>query len=86
MIRQHDYAQGYIHAQSYEYHTVSTEGLIAPEQRAELERYGWQCFSVVGPATADDRRYDYHFRRPLEPHRLRVRHAPGAARAKGAGP
>jgi hypothetical protein len=68
-----DRARSYAHPPSFEYHTVSVEGLIAPEQRAELERYGWECFSVAGPATADDRRHDYHFRRRLEPHSLRVR-------------
>jgi hypothetical protein len=69
-------AKGYCHPPSFEYDTISVEGLIAPERPAEPERYGWECFSVAGPATADDGRHDDHFRRKVEPRLLRVRRRP----------
>jgi hypothetical protein len=77
MIRQHMHTRSYIHTHTYEYHTISCEGPMPAEQRLELERYGWQLFSVLGPESADDRRFAYHWRRRLESHRLRVRRAPG---------
>jgi hypothetical protein len=50
----------------YQYHTISTEGQIDPAQVAEMESRDWELYSIVGPVIALDRKWDYHFRRPLD--------------------
>jgi hypothetical protein len=49
----------------WDYQTISCEGSIDPGQRAELEGQGFELFSVSGPVSAEDRRRDHHFRRPI---------------------
>jgi hypothetical protein len=78
MIRRHDHTSSYDRPPLFQYRTVSVEGLMPPEQRAEYEGQAWECFNVSPPVGADDRKYDYHFKRPIvEPHRPRVRQVPG---------
>jgi hypothetical protein len=72
MHRQHR-AKCYCHTPAFEYTTVSTEGPLPPEQRAQYEAQGWQMFGACGPASDADRRHDSHFKRPLPPPYLRVR-------------
>jgi hypothetical protein len=66
-------AQCHHHMPTFEYQTISTEGPIPPEQRAQFEAQGWQVFGQCGPASDTDRRHDTHLKRPLAPYYLRVR-------------
>jgi hypothetical protein len=54
---------------AYDYHLISKQRPIDPEQLTALHAAGWELFSTIEPVSPDDRKYDYHFRRAIDPGR-----------------